>query len=267
MKSNKIISVLSIIFIWSAVAIMPVIPAAAAQNRLYFSTDNGSVPGNCESIDIDLIADVDELNPVIATSVNITFDPKCIEITNWAGNTAIWTGGTTNTSAWSLPHGFLSITTVRMAKISGNLNIGTLTLHRKCTEECETCLKFSTGEYTTEGMETLHPIFNNEIFNCTTDSTIEGNGEKEGGAGKSSSGITPNPTTAPSPGPTTSSNPMPTSIPATSPTSTPATTSNPASAPENENGEKPAAPGFGLIISAVTLIAAVYLIRKRGGRY
>jgi hypothetical protein len=113
-------------------------------------------------------------------------------------------------------------------------------------------------------METLYPIFNNEIFNCTTPTTINGDDEKEGD-GKNSGGIATNPTTAPSPDPTTSSNSKPTSIPA-SPTSTRATTSNPASTPENENGEKPAASGFEHIISAVMLIAAVYLIRKRGGR-
>lgn len=254
MKIDRIISVLNIIFIWSAVAAVLVIPAAAAQNMLYFSTDNGSVPGHCESIDIDLIADVDELNPVVAISVNITFDPNCVEITNWAGNTAIWTGGATNTASWSLPHGFLTITTIRMESISGNLNLGTLTLHNKCTEDCETCLKISTGEYTTKNMETLYPIFNNEIFNCTTDSTIEENG-------KSSGGISTNPTTTPSSGPTTSS--IPDTTPTSSPTSTLTTTSNPSPVSATEDKQKLPAPGFGPIISGGMLIATVYLIRMQ----
>ena len=170
MKIDKIITVLKLVFIWSAVAAVLAMPAAATQNTMYFSIDGGSVPVHCESIDIDLMADVNESNPIVAISVNITFDPNCVEITNWAGNTNIWTEGTTSTISSSLQDGYLFITAIRMESISGDLSIGTLTLRNKSNEDCGTDLNFSTGEFTTGDLETLYPSFNNDIFNCTTDS-------------------------------------------------------------------------------------------------
>ena len=265
MKNDKIILVS--VIAWSVMAVVLATPAAATQNTLYFIPDSGSLQGYCESIDIYLMADINEANPVIATSVNITFDPNCVEITNWAADTTVWTGGATSTATWSLPHGYLTITTAKMEGISGSLGIGTLTLHCNSTEDCETCLKFSTGEYTTKDMETLYPILNDGMFSCAKQSTL-GDDVGNKGDGKSSGKIT----TTPSPDPTASSipsttpTPTPTLVPAPSPTVTPVTTSNPAQTSASEEKQKFASPGFEFIILVGMLIAAVYLIRKRGGR-
>ena len=137
-------------------------------NVLHFVPDNSSA-GYCESVDVELIADVNATNPIIATSVNVTFDPSCIDITGWAGNSSIWTGGTTSTIAWSIPQGFIKITTARMGGVSGSLNLGTFTLHCNCTEYCKTDLNFTApAEYTTAvGMETIIPAFDGGTFTCT----------------------------------------------------------------------------------------------------
>jgi hypothetical protein len=270
MKNDKIILVS--VIAWSVMAVVLATPAAATQNTLYFIPDSGSLPGYCESIDIDLMADINEANPVIAASVNITFDPNCVEITNWAGDTTVWTGGVTSTAAGSLPHGYLTITTARMGGVSGSLSIGTLTLHCNSTEDCETCLKFSSGDYyTTKEMETLYPTLNDGIFSCASPPASGDDGEQEGG-GNSGGEITITPSPTHSPGPTaspiqdTTPTLTPTPTPAVSPTVTPVATSNPTPASSPEEMRTPASPGFGLIISVGMLVVAVYLIRKRGGR-
>ncbi len=253
-------------------AVVLATPAAATQNTLYFIPDSGSLPGYGESIDIDLMADINEANPVIATSVNITFDPNCVEITNWAADTTVWTGGATSTATWSLPHGFLTISVGSDPAVTGSVPMGTLTLHCNSTEDCETCLKFSSGEYTTKEMETLYPTLNDGMFSCASLSASGDDGEQGGEEGDSGGEITITPSPTHSPGPTASPIPdttptlTPTPTPAVSPTVTPVATSNPTPASSPEEMRTPASPGFGLIISVGMLVAAVYLIRKRGGR-
>lgn len=274
MKNDKIILVS--VITWSVIAVVLATPAAATQNTLYFIPDSGSLPGYCESIDIDLMADINEANPAIATSVNITFDPNCVEITNWAGDTTVWTGGVTSTATGSLPYGYLTITTARMGGVSGSLGIGTLTLHCNSTEDCETCLKFSTGEYTTKEMETLYPTLNDGVFSCASPPASGDGGGHEGGDNSGGEIATtpspthPSPTHSPgltaSPIPDTTPTLTPTPTSAVSPTVTPVATSNPTLASSPEGMRTPASPGFGLIISVGMLVAAVYLIRKRGGR-
>jgi len=259
MKNDKIILVS--VIAWSVMAVVLATPAAATQNTLYFIPDSGSLLGYCESIDIDLMVYINEANPVIAASVNITFDPNCVEITNWALDGG-WNSGM-DSSAWSIPLGFITISTSAGSNpaVTGSVPMGTLTLHCNSTEDCETCLKFSTGEYTTKEMETLYPTLNDGMFSCASPPASGDDGEQGGEEDDSGGEITTTPSPTPSPIPDTT----PTPTPAVSPTVTPVATSNPAPASSPEEMRTPASPGFGLIISVGMLVAAVYLIRKRGG--
>jgi len=264
MKNDKIILVS--IIVWSVMAVVLATPAAATQNTLYFIPDSGSLPGYCESIDIALMADINEANPVIATSVNITFDPNGVEITNWTLDGG-WNSGMAS-SAWSIPLGFITISTSVGSNpaVTGSVPMGTLTIHCNSTEDCETCLKFSSGEYTTKEIETLDPALNDGMFSCASLSA-SGDDGGQGGEGDGGGEITTTPSPTHSPGPTPSPIPdtTPTPTPAVSPTVTPVATSNPTPASSPEEMRTPASPGFGLTILVGMLVAAVYLIRKRGG--
>ena len=264
---SKKVCVLSILVL--ALTLIAV-PAAATENVLYIVPQHSSTP-YCNNVDVNLMADVNESNPIIATAVNVTFDPNCIEITNWAGNSSIWTGGTTSTIAWSIPHGFIKITTAKMGGVSGSLNLGTLTLHCNSTGYCKSNLNFAIGEYTKEDMETIYPEVQNGTFTCGTPTLTPTStpsptptptpSPATGGAGDVSSPGVPSPTPSPSPTPAVTSTPLATSTPLPAPTSTP----SPALAPTPTPTPMPGLPGFeaAFVAIAFLFLTSYFMLLKK----
>jgi uncharacterized repeat protein (TIGR01451 family) len=127
------------------------------------------------------MARVNESNPVIATDVNITFDPGCINITDWANNSAVWNGSTC--PLWSVPQGYVHITTSvgENPAVNGTVRIGTLTIHCNNTTCCGTPLNFtSESMFIKEGGGSIYPERDNGSFLCGW-YWKDYNGEEEGG--------------------------------------------------------------------------------------
>ena len=171
MKRDRItISALVLI----AMLIMLAMPAVATDNVLYFNPDNISVSGYSNSVDVQVMADISESNPASATSINITFDPGCVDVTNWALD-AGWNSGL-DSSAWSIPYGFITISTSAGANppASGSVPLGTLTLHCNDTEGCcGSWLNFALAEYTNASdMATIVAATDDGTFMCGDGITI-----------------------------------------------------------------------------------------------
>ena len=161
MKRDRIaFSVLAFI----AMLMVLAVPAAATDNVLYFNPDNSSVSGYCSSVDVQVMADISESNPASATAITITFDPSCVDITNWALDSG-WNSGT---DSWST--GSLQITTAVGANppVSGSVPIGMLTLHCNDTDGCcGSWLNFTTAEYTNASdMATIVAATDDGTFIC-----------------------------------------------------------------------------------------------------
>ena len=170
MENKKI--AISIVLAAIAIAFALVAPAAALDNVVYFvpQHSNASYPN---TVQVKLMADVNTTTAIIATDVNISFDPNCVDITSWAGNTTIWKGGTTG-PLWSIPYGFIHITsamgtyTPPIDGLNGTLEIGTLTLKCNNTGYCQTGLNFTFARYTNAtGYPDVNPIdVQNGTFTC-----------------------------------------------------------------------------------------------------
>jgi len=159
---------------FTAMLMVLAVPAAATDNVLYFNPDNSSVSGYCSSVDVQVMADISESNPISATSINITFDPSCGDVTNWALDSG-WNGGM-DSSAWSLPLGFITISTsvgANPAK-SGSVPLGTLTLHCNDTNGCcGSWLNFTLAEYTqADPVITIVAATDNGTFMCGDGITV-----------------------------------------------------------------------------------------------
>jgi parallel beta-helix repeat protein len=154
--------------------------AEVTGNLLYFSPDTSTVPGYCYSVDVDVMARVNESNPITATDVYITFDPGCINITNWVNNSGVWNGSTC--PLWSVPQGYVHITTVgENPALNGTVNIGTLTIHCNNTTCCGTSLNFTSQCMFIKGDSGfIYPERDNGSFLCGW-YWKDYNGEEDGG--------------------------------------------------------------------------------------
>ena len=142
-------------------------PEPTYWNLLYFNPDNSTVSGYHQSIDVDIMAYVNESNPITATDVNFTFDPNCVNITNWVNNSEVWKGGSTCT-LWSVPLGYVHITTSvgENPAVNGTLKIGTITLQCNSTACCESYLNFTNSSFVKEGGGLVYPTLDNGTFSC-----------------------------------------------------------------------------------------------------
>ena len=141
--------------------------AGVTGNILYFSPDTSAVPGYCCSVDVDVMARVHESNPITATDVYITFDPGCINITNWVNNSGVWNGATC--PLWSVPQGYIHITTCvgENPAVNGTVKIGTLTIHCNNTTCCGTPLNFTSQcMFIKAGIGFIYPERDNGSFLC-----------------------------------------------------------------------------------------------------
>ncbi|HDN65227.1 MAG TPA: DUF3344 domain-containing protein [Methanosarcinales archaeon] len=158
------------VLVFVAMLMVLAMPATATDNVLYFNPDNSSVSGYCSSVDVQVMADISESNPTSATAVTITFDPSCVDITNWALDSG-WNSGTD-----SLSTGSIQITTSVGANpaVSGSVPVGMLTLHCNDTSGCcGSWLNFTTAEYTNASdMATIVAETDDGTFLCGDGITV-----------------------------------------------------------------------------------------------
>ena len=110
---------------------------AAAETEVYFKPLDVSARC-CEDVEVELWVNTTNFQ---GGQINLTYNPNCVNITNWARNTAVFTmGGWTHyeTRAW--------VTFATQDSLNGEYQLGTFTI--QCVnargESCETSLKFVT---------------------------------------------------------------------------------------------------------------------------
>ena len=142
---------------------------SGTSGELYFDPDDPSIPGCGQSVNVTLMAEIDEADPVTALLLNFTFDNTCLEITDAVGNTANWTSGVTIQNLESVnENGSLTISANvgTNSGITGTIEVVTLTLKCINCEGCTCPLDLTLGEYTTEMLETVLPDLNDGSFTC-----------------------------------------------------------------------------------------------------
>jgi len=113
------------------------VSVTAAETEVYFELQDFSVRC-CEEVEVELWINATNFQ---GGQINLTYNPNCVNITNWTRNTAVFSmGGGTHYEArvW--------VTFATQDSLSGEYKIGTFTL--QCVnargESCETSLQFVT---------------------------------------------------------------------------------------------------------------------------
>jgi hypothetical protein len=98
--------------------------------------------------------------------INLTYDPTCVNVTNWAMNTATFQGG-----AWTHSTGEEWITFLSLSPLSGEYMIGTLTIQCVCDDGCSTTLDFvePSALFDLSGSEIAGVTWTNGTFECVTE--------------------------------------------------------------------------------------------------
>ena len=97
--------------------------------------------------------------------INLTYDPTCVNVTNWAENTATFPVGT-----WTHSTGGEWITFASMSSLSGEYKIGTLTIQCVCEDKCSTTLNFVDPSklFDPSGGEIAGVTWTDGTFECTS---------------------------------------------------------------------------------------------------
>jgi hypothetical protein len=109
----------------------------SATNVVRFDPVDSSVPEYCQTVEVQVYADLVE--DCAGGSLEITYNPACANVTDWALNMAVWPGGTWDSTVT----GEEWITFGAMMPQTGTVLIGTLTIHCVCdASDCTTALTF-----------------------------------------------------------------------------------------------------------------------------
>jgi hypothetical protein len=196
-----VIGIALVLLVMSVLSPVETLTLAVGINSLHFDPDESST--SCgQSVEVVLVADIDEQNPVIATKTLFTFDKNCLEMINVVGNTADWPGGVTMQDlGWINENGSILITTNMGLNpgLTGSVPIATITLRGKNCAGCTSSLHLSQGEYTTSSMETIYPELDDGTFATVATGT-------------------PTPTATPTTIPTLTPTPTPSPTPTITPT-------------------------------------------------
>ncbi|MCK4734421.1 MAG: hypothetical protein KAT65_18340, partial [Methanophagales archaeon] len=113
------------------------VPVTAAETEVHFEPLDVSAR-YCEYVEVELWVNTTNIQ---GGQINLTYNPNCVNITNWARNTAVFSMG-----GWTHYEGRAWITFASQDSLSGECLIGTFTL--QCVnargKSCETSLKFVT---------------------------------------------------------------------------------------------------------------------------
>ena len=126
------------VLVLSMLIVITVASVTAAENEVYFKPQDVSVRC-CEDVEVELWVNATNIQ---GGQINLMYNPNCVNITNWARNTAVFSMG-----GWTHYVGRAWITFTASNPLSGEYRIGTFTL--QCVNargggSCETLLKFVT---------------------------------------------------------------------------------------------------------------------------
>jgi len=163
MENKKI--ALGIVLAVTAMALTLVAPAAATSDLVYFNPKDSSAPSG-ETVDVDLMAAINESDQLNAISIKFEHT-TCVDIVGWTGNTAVWTGGMTNSTP--SPGTYMVTGAVKPGDplASGVVKVGTLMFKCNSTEYCVSPLNFTVVVYTSgTTMYERTPPVQNGTFTC-----------------------------------------------------------------------------------------------------
>jgi len=107
------------------------VPAASAQNVIYFVPQNGTIPGGpSNNITVQLRANLSTDSPINTWQTNISFDPACVNITNVTFPVGEgWWSTAPSTGWWS--HGEIKIMNARFncTDNGSDILLANLTIH------------------------------------------------------------------------------------------------------------------------------------------
>ena len=113
------------------------VPVTAAETEVYFDPQDVSVRC-CEEVEVELWVNATNFP---GGQINLTYNPNCVNITNWARNTAVVSMG-----GWTHYEARVWVTFAPQNSLSGEYMLGTFTL--QCVnargESCETSFTFVT---------------------------------------------------------------------------------------------------------------------------
>ncbi|MCW3134362.1 MAG: DUF3344 domain-containing protein [Methanophagales archaeon] len=141
MKNKNGIALLGIVAFFALVAITATASAQPAENVVWLEPENSSVPGYCNTVGVEVWANITDPDGCAGGTLNITYDPGCANVTDWERNTDDWPLGTWNSSV----DGREWITFSSVFNRTGEVLIGTLTIHCISTSLCTTPLIFDEG--------------------------------------------------------------------------------------------------------------------------
>ena len=111
------------------------------ENVVWLEPENSSVPGYCNTTEVEVWANITDEGGCAGGTLNITYNPECANVTKWELNTAVWQLGTWDTRF----DGREWITFATLLPQTGEVLIGTLTIHCNSTSFCTTPLTFIEG--------------------------------------------------------------------------------------------------------------------------
>jgi hypothetical protein len=141
MKKKNGIVLLGIVVLFAMVALTATASARPAENVVWLEPADSSVPGYCNTIEVEVWANIADPRMCAGGTLNITYDPGCANVTNWELNMLAFQLGTWDTRF----DGREWITFVTLNPQTGEVLIGTLTIHCKSTNFCTTPLTFIEG--------------------------------------------------------------------------------------------------------------------------
>ena len=141
MKNKNGIVLLGIVALFAMVAVTATASAQPAENVVWLEPEDSSVPGYCNTIEVEVWANITNSSGCAGGTLNITYDPGCANITDWELNMLAFQMGTWDTRF----DGREWITFMTLNPQTGEVLIGTLTIHCKSTNFCTTPLTFIEG--------------------------------------------------------------------------------------------------------------------------
>ena len=165
MRKTAILGILALL----AVLAMPTVSA----NHLYLLPDNSSVPGYCDTTEVELWLNATE--QLQSGNVNITYICCCANVTDYASNLTIFEDQSVGKECGWLNIGFANWVGGAPANVPAGLyHLGNITIHCcNTTPPCQTDLLFSYAKlwyWTGLGGDELSRTTDNGTFTCGTPS-------------------------------------------------------------------------------------------------
>ena len=146
MKNKNRIVLLGIVTLFAMVAMTATVSAAQpAENVVWLEPDDSSVPGYCNTTEVEVWANITDPDGCAGGTINLTYDPGCANVTKWKRNIAVWPLGTWDSSTNGRERITFAVMPPDFPSQTAEVLIGTLTIHCNSTSFCKTPLLFGEG--------------------------------------------------------------------------------------------------------------------------